>query len=180
MFAVCDCLRAFKKLHFTLPIFEANLGYALVNTGLFINNEFLSATGGSVLDVENPSTGETLASVSAATKEDVDNAVDAAKAAFREWKTGSPALRGKLLNHLADLIEQDAEDLASLQSLEVGTLFGDAKGLDVPQAVETLRYFAGWADKITGQLLSTPQGRAYTQRDPLGVCAAIIPWNAPL
>ncbi|OAA56883.1 Aldehyde dehydrogenase domain protein [Cordyceps fumosorosea ARSEF 2679] len=128
-----------------------------VNTGLFINNDFHPAAGGATLQVENPSTGDNLATVSAAQKEDP---------------------RGP--RGLADLVERDADDLASLEALEAGVLFKESKALHVTQAAETLRYFAGWADKITGQLLSTPQGPAYTRREPLGVCAAVVPWNAPL
>ncbi|EGX88431.1 aldehyde dehydrogenase, putative [Cordyceps militaris CM01] len=149
--------------------------------GLFINNEFQPATGGAELQVENPSTGDHLATVSAAQREDVDKAVTAAQAAFQgAWKAVSPAARGQLLNRLADLVERDADDLASLQALEAGVLFRESKDLHIPQASETLRYYAGWADKITGQLLSIPHGHAYTRREPLGVCAAIVPWNAPL
>ncbi|CAK7202166.1 hypothetical protein SEUCBS139899_004886 [Sporothrix eucalyptigena] len=153
----------------------------VVNTGLFINNAFVPAAGGSTLQIENPTTGKFLATVSAAQRSDVDAAVAAAKAAFEgPWGTLPPEKRGQLLNKLADLIERDADDLASLEALDAGILFGESKGLHIPQAAATLRYFAGWADKITGQLLRIPQGHAYTTRDPLGVCGAIVPWNAPL
>ncbi|KEZ43126.1 Aldehyde dehydrogenase [Scedosporium apiospermum] len=153
----------------------------IVNTGLFINNAFRLAAGGSELNVENPTTGDRLASVSAAQREDVDAAVAAAQAAFYgSWRTILPSDRGKLLNRLADLIESNADDLASLEALDAGILFGESKALHITQATDTLRYFAGWADKITGQLLSIPQGHAYTRREPVGVCAAIVPWNAPL
>ncbi|KAM3429282.1 hypothetical protein NHJ13734_008240 [Beauveria thailandica] len=157
-------------------------GAIIVHTGLFINNEFQPAAGGSELQVENPTTGDRLATVSAAQKEDVDRAVEAASAAFRApaWRDAGPAKRGKLLNRLADLVERDADDLASLEALEAGILFKESKALHVAQSAETLRYFAGWADKITGQLLSIPHGHAYTRREPLGVCAAVVPWNAPL
>lgn len=133
------------------------------------------------MNVENPTTGDRLASVSAAQREDVDAAVAAAQAAFYgSWRTILPSDRGKLLNRLADLIESNADDLASLEALDAGILFGESKALHITQATDTLRYFAGWADKITGQLLSIPQGHAYTRREPVGVCAAIVPWNAPL
>ncbi|CAI7639988.1 unnamed protein product [Penicillium discolor] len=156
-------------------------GRPVRNTGLFINNEFQLATEGSQLEVENSTTGSALASVSAAQREDVDTAVSAAKSALQgPWATVTPARRGQLLNRLADLIEQDADDLASLEALDAGVLFGESKGFHIPQATETLRHFAGWADKIAGQLLSIPQGDAYTRREPLGVCAAVVPWNAPL
>lgn len=131
--------------------------------------------------MENPTTGSHLASVSAAQKEDVDAAVEAGRVAFEgEWRNVSPAKRGQLLNRLADLIERDADELASLEALDAGIVFNESKQLHISQATETLRYFAGWADKITGQLLSIPQGYAYTRREPLGVCAAVVPWNAPL
>lgn len=131
--------------------------------------------------MENPATGDLLASVSSAQRVDVDAAVSAAQAAFRgPWKDVLPAKRGELLLQLASLMERDIDDLASLEALDAGILAGESKGLHVPQACETLRYFAGWADKITGQLLHIPQGYAYTRREPIGVCAAIVPWNAPL
>lgn len=119
--------------------------------------------------------------MSAAQRQDVDAAVSAAKSALQgPWLTVTPTRRGQLLNRLADLIERDADDLASLEALDAGVLFGESKGLHIPQATETLRYFAGWADKIAGQLFSIPQGYSYTRREPLGVCAAVVPWNAPL
>ncbi|CAI4213967.1 unnamed protein product [Parascedosporium putredinis] len=153
----------------------------VVNTGLFINNDFRHAEGGALLEVENPTTGDILASVAAAQKKDVDAAVAAAQAAFQGvWKTTLPTERSKLLHRLADLIERDVDDLASLEALDVGVLFGESKALHIPQATETLRYFAGWADKISGSLLNIPGGYAYTRREAIGVCAAIIPWNAPL
>lgn len=86
----------------------------------------------------------------------------------------------RLLSKLADLIERDSIELASLEAIDAGILYGESLHLSVPQAVDTLRYFAGWADKGAGQSLPIPNGLAYTQHEPLGVCAAIVPWNAPL
>lgn len=152
-----------------------------METGLFINNEFVPSVTGSTLDIENPTTGEKLVTVAAAQKEDVDIAVKAAQAAFTNgWKDVLPSKRGELLRNLATLIERDADEMASLEALDVGIPFGDSKNMHIPQAGETLRYFAGWSDKITGQLLQIPQGYAYTRREPIGVCATIVPWNAPL
>lgn len=148
---------------------------------MFINNEFVEAAGGNVVDIENPTTASPIGKISAARKEDVDRAVVAAQVAFdTTWKATLPATRGRLLNKLADLIERDTDEFASLEAVDAGILFAESKNLHVPQAVETLRYFAGWADKITGQLLHIPDGQAYLLRQPLGVCAAIIPWNSPL
>ncbi|KAF7561155.1 hypothetical protein G7046_g2967 [Stylonectria norvegica] len=152
-----------------------------VELGLFINNEFVEAKNGLTRPVENPSNGQLLAHIADAQDEDVDAAVNASKAAFDNgWKTSSPSKRGQLLNKLADLVERDADELASLEALDAGILFTESKGFHVAQAIETLRHFAGWSDKITGQLLQIPQGIAYTSREPLGVCAAIVPWNSPL
>lgn len=127
--------------------------------------------------MENPTTKQTLATVSACQKEDVDIAVQAAKTAYSSWRTIAPCKRAALLDKLADLVERNAPDLASLQALESGQLYRESLGLHVTQAVETLRYYAGWADKIDGETLHLTQGLAYTRREPIGVCAAIVPWN---
>ncbi|RAH78776.1 aldehyde dehydrogenase [Aspergillus japonicus CBS 114.51] len=151
-----------------------------VPTTLFINNEFTPATNNATLAVENPTTGETLVDVSAASPEDIDRAVKAATAAFPAWKATPGPERAALLHKLADLIERDAEEFASIEALEGGILYTDSLGLNVPQAVSTIRYYAGWADKIDGKTLHIPGGVGYTFREPLGVCAAIVPWNGPL
>jgi aldehyde dehydrogenase (NAD+) len=130
------------------------------------------------VDVENPSTGKHLATVSAAQADDINRAVDSSKKAYAAWKTTDPNVRRGLLNKLADLVERDAEDLASLEALESGILYGVSKTFHVQQAVENLRYFAGWADKLDGCAMGIAQGLAYTRREPIGVCAAIIPWNS--
>ncbi|KAF0324941.1 putative aldehyde dehydrogenase [Colletotrichum asianum] len=130
---------------------------------------------------KNPFNLEKLATLSAAQGADVDLAVKAAEAAFYGgWKTTLPPVRAKLLHRLADLVEQHADELALLEALDAGILFNDSKALHVPNAVSTLRYFAGWTDKIDGKLLQIPEGTAYTLREPIGVCAAIVPWNCPL
>ncbi|KAL5355293.1 aldehyde dehydrogenase domain-containing protein [Aspergillus floccosus] len=151
-----------------------------VPTGLFINNTFNPSVSSQTLTVENPTTGETLGTIAAASPEDVNKAVDSATAAFQVWKTTTGAARGKLLLKLADLIERDAEVFASLEAIDAGVLFTDSMGMNIPQAVANLRYYAGWADKIDGKSLAMDGGMAYTHREPLGVCAAIVPWNAPL
>jgi aldehyde dehydrogenase (NAD+) len=130
--------------------------------------------------VENPSTGEQLGTISAAGLEDINKAVKSAKAGFEAWKAVSGAARARILLKLADLLERDAQDLASLEAVDSGTLFTDSMGLNIPQAVGCLRYYAGWADKIDGKTLELDGGIAYTHREPLGVCGAIVPWNAPL
>ncbi|KAJ9150015.1 Aldehyde dehydrogenase [Pleurostoma richardsiae] len=149
-----------------------------VHTQLFIDNEFVQATTGATLDVENPSTAAHLATVSAAQKEDVERAVSSSKKAFGTWKKASPTTRRALLQKLADLVERDGTQLASLEALEGGVLYRDSLSLHVAQSVENLRYFAGWADKLDGATMSIPEGLGYTRREPIGVCAAIVPWNS--
>ncbi|KAJ5094734.1 hypothetical protein N7456_010595 [Penicillium angulare] len=149
-------------------------------TGLFIHNEFVPSSTGRILAVENPSTGEQLGTIAAAGPEDIDKAVQSAKAGFEAWKKVSGPARSQLLLKLADLIEREAHDLASLEAVDAGTLFTDSMGLNIPQAIGCLRYYAGWAGKIDGKTLDMEGGIAYTYREPLGVCGAIVPWNAPL
>ncbi|RGP66048.1 aldehyde dehydrogenase [Fusarium sporotrichioides] len=152
-----------------------------VPTGLFIDNKFVAAHDNATVQIDNPFNGNTLAHVSAAQASDVDKAVTAAEKAFKgTWKSTQPTVRRNLLNRLADLIERDIQDLASLESVDAGILYRDSSTLFIPQAVETLRYYAGWADKVDGQSLHIPQGISYSRRIPFGVCAAIVPWNAPL
>jgi betaine-aldehyde dehydrogenase len=134
----------------------------------------------------NPSTGEALAEVASADHSDVDAAVAAATAALHgDWAATAPSEKGRLLNRLADLVERDAAALGTLESLEMGGLFGLEQMLFVPNLVSSLRYYAGWADKINGETVRNDgyMGRptfAYTTREPIGVIAAIVPWNAPL
>ncbi|KAI1384590.1 aldehyde dehydrogenase [Hypoxylon trugodes] len=151
-----------------------------VQTGLFINNEYVTATNGATLEVENPSTATRLATVAAAQSEDIDRAVQSSEKAFGSWKKVDPTVRRDLLNKLADLIERDAPIIASLEALESGMLYRNCLASNIPVATGNLRYFAGWADKIDGLSLPIPQGVAYTRREPIGVCAAIVPWNTSM
>ncbi|KAH7039576.1 aldehyde dehydrogenase domain-containing protein [Microdochium trichocladiopsis] len=149
-----------------------------VQTGLFIDNEFVPATNNATLDVENPNTATIIAQVSAAQAEDVDRAVRSSQRAFATWKHSDPSTRRALLLKLADLVEAHGPDLASLEAIEGGLLYRDSLGLHVAQSVDNLRYFAGWADKLDGASLPIPSGVAYTRREPIGVCAAVVPWNS--
>jgi aldehyde dehydrogenase (NAD+) len=152
-----------------------------VPTGLFIDNVFVSAHENAVVDIENPFNGQKLGSISAAQAVDIDRAVSSASKAFNEtWRLSRPQQRRNMLNRLAELIEQDVDILASLEAVDAGILFRDSSNMFVPQAAETCRYYAGWADKMDGQSLDIADGMAYTRREPYGVCAAIVPWNSPL
>ncbi|KAI9261570.1 aldehyde dehydrogenase domain-containing protein [Phascolomyces articulosus] len=155
-------------------------GYKVtVNTGLFINNEFVP--GADTISTINPSTGKVITSVQAAEAEQVDLAVEAAyKAFYGGWKTTSARERARLLLKLADLVERDSEDLAHLETLDNGKPLSTSREIDVPSLASHLRYFAGFCDKIHGKTIETEGKLSYTVYEPLGVCAAIIPWNAPL
>src|SRR5205823_5754671 len=137
---------------------------------------------GSHFDTVNPATGAVLASVAAGTAADVDRAVKAARQALEAgpWAAMDAADRGKLLFDLADLVERDSEELAALESLNCGKTITDAVG-DLQGVVNTLRYYAGWADKIEGRTIPVRGSfLSYTLREPVGVVGQIIPWNFPL
>jgi len=150
-------------------------------TGLFINNEFVKGVDGKTFEVINPSTEEVICSVHEATEKDVDIAVAAARKAFEgPWRKETPENRGKLLNNLARLMEENIDLLASVESLDNGKAVVMAKG-DIGAAAACLRYYGGWADKIEGKVVdTTPDTFNYIRKEPIGVCGQIIPWNFPL
>ncbi|MDF0600979.1 aldehyde dehydrogenase family protein [Psychromarinibacter sp. C21-152] len=152
---------------------------------LFINGAWRCASDRGVAEVECPADGTSIASISVATPDDIDRAVRAADDAFNgAWRDTPARERGRMLSRLADLIERDLEVIAKLEALEIGRPANEPKMVDIPSAIVTLRYFAGWADKMDGRTLASPDhfGRpthAYTIREPVGVVGAILPWNAP-
>jgi aldehyde dehydrogenase (NAD+) len=148
---------------------------------LFINGRFVDSSSGKTFDAINPATGEVLCQVAEADARDVDLAVKAARQALSgPWKRMSATQRGRLLFKLADLVEQHAEDLAVLESLNCGKTIKDSRG-DLQGVVSGLRYYAGFADKIEGRTVPV-EGNflSYTLRQPVGVVGQIIPWNFPL
>jgi acyl-CoA reductase-like NAD-dependent aldehyde dehydrogenase len=143
-------------------------------------------SGNDIFDVVDPVTERTLVSVTEAGAATVDDAVTACRAALSdgEWGRMDGATRGQLLHTLAQAIEDRAEDFADLESLDVGKPGIEPRVIDLPQTVATLRHYAGWADKLEGRAIPTPgyMGRPtlnYTIRQPVGVVAAITPWNSP-
>jgi aldehyde dehydrogenase (NAD+) len=149
---------------------------------LFIGGKFVDSVSGKTFAAINPATGETICQVAEADKADVDLAVRAARQALESgpWARMDAAERGRLLFRLADLVEQHAEELAVLESFNSGKTITDARG-DLQGVVNTLRYYAGWADKIEGRTVPV-RGNflCYTLRQPVGVVGQIIPWNFPL
>jgi len=151
--------------------------------GLFINGEVVPSSSGKTIASIDPATESVIAEVHAASAKDVDIAVQAAKAALihPSWKLLPGTERGILMNKLADLIEANKEVLAAVDSWDNGKPYAVALTEDLPETITTFRYYAGWADKIFGQTISTTHQKfAYTLRQPIGVVAQIIPWNYPL
>jgi aldehyde dehydrogenase (NAD+) len=151
---------------------------------LRIGGQGVPASDGRTFETVDPATGEAIAEVAYAGPEDVDRAVRAARAAFDEgpWRKAPAAERARLLNALADLVEQHADELAELESLDNGKPVTYARSIDIPLTVAHFRYFAGWPTKIEGETIpvSAPKMLCYTRKEPVGVCAQIIPWNFPL
>ncbi|MBA2565474.1 MAG: aldehyde dehydrogenase family protein [Gemmatimonadetes bacterium] len=149
---------------------------------LFIGGEYVEALSGATFESVNPATEEVLAEVPEAGPEDVDRAVKAARAAFEgPWRKVSAADRGRLLWKLATLIERDADELAELETRDNGKPIFESRKIDLPSVVDNLQYFAGWASKIHGETIPVAGPYLnYTLREPVGVVAAIVPWNFPL
>ncbi|KAH8694096.1 putative betaine-aldehyde dehydrogenase [Talaromyces proteolyticus] len=152
-------------------------------TGLFINNEWVPSSDGKKITSINPTNELEITSVHAASPSDVDKAVSAARAALNtsSWRDLPASDRGKLLYRLAELVEAHRTTLATIETWDNGKPFAVARDEDLTEVAETLRYYAGWADKTFGQVIdTTPDKFAYTVREPVGVCGQIIPWNYPL
>jgi acyl-CoA reductase-like NAD-dependent aldehyde dehydrogenase len=151
---------------------------------LLIGSERPEAADGRTFATLDPATGREIAQVPQAGVQDVERAVQAARAAFDDgpWASMPAAGREGLMRALADAMEAHAEELAQIESLDNGKPVGLAQYVDVNGAIGHLRYFAGWPTKIEGGVLpvSAPNMHCYTRREPVGVCAQIIPWNFPL
>src|SRR3984893_13869075 len=148
---------------------------------LYIGGKFVPAEDGATLPSLNPHDNAPLADVSMAGKADVDKAVEAARAAFPRWSRLAAADRGRLLLKLADKIEERAEELARLETLDTGHPLRDTRGVDTPRTAATFRYFGGMADKFEGSVIPVEAGFLnYLLREPLGVVGQVVPWNFPL
>jgi len=149
---------------------------------LFINNEWRDGEGSKTLDVVNPATEEIVAEVASADRADVDAAVRAARAALNgPWSKMSARDRGRLLWRVGDALMERADEIARLETLHNGKPIFESRQIEIPAAAECFQYYAGWADKLHGETIPV-RGEyfAYTLREPVGVIAAIVPWNFPL
>jgi len=156
---------------------------------MLINGQWVSSISGKTFPTYNPATGEILAQVAEGDREDIEQAVKAARKAFDHgpWRKLTASERGRLIWKLSDLLESHTEEFAYLESLDNGKPLTIARAADVPLAVDLFRYMAGWATKIEGNTIPvsvpyTPGAKylAYTLREPVGVVGQIIPWNFPL
>ena len=147
--------------------------------GHFIAGDEVPAASGATFESLDPANGEPIATLARGGAEDVDRAVAAARAAYPAWRDADPYARGRVLQRLADLVEEHGDELAELESSDAGKPHGDALR-EVDRVVRTFTYYAGWPTKITGTTNPADPGVfSYTLREPLGVVGAITPWNFP-
>lgn len=155
------------------------------NRKLLIGGQWKDSANEEQIALTNPASGEVFTHVVSATEEDVDLAVKAARNAFNasSWKRMRPIDRGRLLERVAQLIEDNADQLATLECIDNGKPKHLAMMVDIPSAVEVFRYMAGWCTKLSGKTLPVSGDgshyHAYTLRQPIGVVGAIVPWNYP-
>ncbi len=150
---------------------------------MYVGGNWVEGSGGRTWEVINPANGEHLADVAVANIEDVDRAVHAARTAFDEgpWPRWDPLQRGRLLRKLADGIRARLDEFALIDTLNIGKPIRDTKGFDVPCAADLFESYAGLTDKIAGKCYGTlPDNVTMQFREPMGVIAAITPWNFPL
>lgn len=149
---------------------------------LLIDGRHVESVSGRTFDTLNPATGQVIATISEGNEADVDRAVTSARRAFEGvWSTMRPAERGHILFRLVELMKQHSDELAELESRDAGKPISAVLRQDLPAAIDTLTYYAGWADKIHGDTVPTrSDALTYTVREPVGVVAVIVPWNFPL
>jgi aldehyde dehydrogenase (NAD+) len=152
-------------------------------TKMLIDGKWRDSVTGKKFKTINPATEEVIAEVAEGGPQDIDLAVKAARKAFDSgpWRRMDARDRGRLINKLADLIEEHKEELAALETLDNGKPISDSKAADLPLTIDCFRYYAGWADKQHGKTIPVRGNYfCYTRHEPLGVAGQIIPWNFPL
>ncbi|HEY3596168.1 MAG TPA: aldehyde dehydrogenase family protein [Paraburkholderia sp.] len=153
----------------------------LIRHDLLIDGQRVPPSAGEYSVDIDPATEQPIARVAQGSTADVDNAVRAARAALTVWNGMRAAERGRILVRFADLLRANQQEIAEIESLDAGKPIAAVLRQDVPAAIDTLAYYAGWCDKINGQVVPVrPDALTYTMREPVGVVAAIVPWNFPL
>jgi len=149
---------------------------------LLIDGQLVPSASGRTFETLNPATEQVIATIAEGNEADVDRAVAAARRAFEgPWSRMRAAERGHILFRLVELMKQHSDEIAALESLDAGKPISGVLRQDLPAAIDTLTYYAGWADKISGETVSTrDDALTYTVREPVGVVAVIVPWNFPL
>ncbi|ATW03411.1 aldehyde dehydrogenase family protein [Sphingorhabdus sp. YGSMI21] len=173
------------RLH---PTNQQFLARRAAGEGLLADGQWKASRDGKTFDTVDPATGAVTGKLSLASSADVDEAVVAARGALAGWKATTPVNRSKILWAIADIIEENIDALAELESLDQGKPLFVGRWAEIPGAVNQFRFFAGQAMNIEGQTLESsidyqPAGkqmRTWTTREPVGVVAAIVPWNSPL
>src|SRR5687768_845681 len=149
---------------------------------LFINNEWRPASSGKTMDVINPATEDVCATVASADSDDLNAAVDAARKALSgPWGQMSARERGRLVRKIGERLMERADEISRLETLHNGKPIMESRQIEIPAAAECFEYYGGWSDKVMGETIPVKGNYLnYTLREPLGVCAAIVPWNFPL
>ncbi len=177
-------LATFRSLEYLMATaIEAVTEPRVQHTECFIGGKWLPSASGKMFATVNPATEEVIAEVAEGDAADVALAVDAARKAFESgpWSRIDARDRGRLIYRLADLIEEEIDELAALESLDNGKPISDARAADLPLVIDCLRYYAGFADKIHGSTIPVRGNHfTYTRKEPVGVAGQIIPWNFPM
>jgi acyl-CoA reductase-like NAD-dependent aldehyde dehydrogenase len=148
--------------------------------GHFINGEWVNGDSGKTIPVINPSTGETLSHIQAGNEADVNRAVQAAHTAFKTWSRTHPRQRQLILQEMASRMRKRLADFAMMETIDNGKPITDSQMFDIPATAEVYDYFGALPLHIQGQTTDFPDSILLVHREPLGVCAAIVPWNIPL
>ncbi len=153
-----------------------------MNRSMYVGGDWVSSSSEGVMSVRDPSHGQVIDQVPHASKEDVDTAVDAAKAAFPKWSRLTPGERANLLLRVADLLEQRSKEFARLESVNSGKSIKQSTDYDVPYTVDNIRYLAGASRTLEGKAMAeyVSEGTSAVRREPIGVVGVITPWNYPL
>ena len=150
-------------------------------TKILIDGKWVDSVSGKTFETLNPATGKVIANVAEGDKADVDKAVKAARRAFEgPWRKMNARERGRLITRLSELVEENKEELAQLETLDNGKPINDSRAADLPLTIDCYRYYAGWADKVEGKTIPVNGPYfCYTRHEPVGVVGQIIPWNFP-